>query len=160
MEHAEIAEAIAIFLCRRHEGFRPRPYLCPAGVPSIGYGTTRYLLGPLAGHAVTLSDPPISEPEARAELLAWIRREVLPYVLRLCPGLETPEQLGAILDWTYNLGWPNLRASTLRRKINSKEFDRVPAEIRKWNRGGGRQLPGLDRRRGDEVLVWLGFLTP
>lgn len=110
--------------------------------------------GERAGHRVTLADPPISGDEAQAELAAWIRVEVLPYVLRLCPGLLPPERLGAILDWTYNLGWPNLRASTLRRKINAGSWGEVPAEILKWDRGGGRQLKGLTWRRVDEVALW------
>ena len=56
-------------LCRRFEGFRSKPYLCPAGVPTIGYGSTLYS----DGRRVTLDDPPMDEPTARALLspMVW-----------------------------------------------------------------------------------------
>lgn len=142
---------IAAALCRRFEGFAARPYLCPSGVPTIGFGATHYL----DGRRVTLTDPPITKEGAERLLLRQIERVYLPAVLRQCPALssETPERLAALIDWTFNLGEGNLRASTLRRNVNAELWDDVPAQILKWNRGGGVVLRGLVLRREAEAAL-------
>lgn len=147
MSITEPALDVALALCRRFEGFRPRPYLCPAGVPTIGYGSTRHL----DGRAVQLSDAPISRETAESLLLASIRQTYLPAVLALCPGVTDPARLAALVDFTYNLGAGSLRASTLRRKVNAGDWAAVPSELQKWVQGGGRVLPGLVARRMAEA---------
>jgi lysozyme len=146
---AREAVELAAQLCRRFEGLRLRPYLCPAGVPTIGYGNTRYL----DGRAVQLTDPAIDATTANVMLLASLRGTYLPAVLQLCPGVDDARRLAALLDFTYNLGAGNLRASTLRRKVNVGDWASVPAELRKWVRGGGRVLPGLVARREAEAAL-------
>lgn len=146
-EFRALAVQVAAALARRFEGLYLRPYLCPAGVPTIGYGATRYL----DGRAVTLNDPPITRVVAEVMLLDQLRTIYLPAVLKLCPGIDTPERLAAIIDWTFNLGAGNLRASMLRKRVNASRWGDVPAEIRKWNRGGGRVLRGLVLRREAEA---------
>ena len=141
--------AIAAALCRRFEGFYAQPYLCPAGVPTIGYGTTVYP----DGRAVTLRDQPVTREQAEALLRHDLLTGRLPAVLRLCPALDKLGRLAAILDWTYNLGAGNLAASTLRRRINAGRWDEVPGELRRWNRGGGRVLRGLVLRREAESAL-------
>lgn len=141
-----LALAVAEHLCKRFEGLRLRPYLCPAGVPTIGYGATRYP----DGRAVTLADAPVTELRA-VQLLRWDLENVrIPAVLALCPGLEG-ERLGLLTDFCYNLGTGRLRASTLRKRINDGRWDLVPAELRKWVLAGGRRLPGLVARREAEI---------
>lgn len=148
-EVAREALALAAQLCRRFEGLRLRPYLCPAGVATIGYGSTRYL----DGRAVQLIDAPLNVAHAEVLLLDSLRRTYLPAVLQLCPAVDNARRLAALLDWTYNLGAGNLRASTLRRKVNAGGWAAVPAELRKWVRGGGRVLPGLVARREAEAAL-------
>lgn len=145
------AVEIAAALCRRFEGFRAEPYLCPAGVPTIGYGATYYL----NGTAVTLRDRPLSLEAADRLLVRQIETVYLPAALRQCPTLadEAPERLAAIVDWTFNLGEGRLRASTLRQRIETGDWNAVPAELRKWVRGGGRVLPGLVARREAEAAL-------
>lgn len=145
----ELAVFVAAELCRRFEGCRLRPYLCPAGVPTIGYGATRYP----DGRAVLLTDPAITQDAAERMLLLSVRKVYLPSVLALCPIVEDPRRLAALIDFTFNLGAGNLRASTLRRKVNAGDWAAVPAELRKWVRGGGRVLPGLVRRREAEAAL-------
>lgn len=70
--------------------------------------------------------------------------------LALCPALAGT-RLCAIADFSYNLGLGNLQASTLRRKVNSREWDEVKTQLMRWVRGGGRVLPGLVRRRKAEA---------
>jgi lysozyme len=134
---------------RRFEGFYPKPYVCPAGVPTIGYGNTYYE----SGDRVALTDPPISRERAEALLLWAVRTVYLPQVLRLCPGLDNPDRLAALIDFTYNLGGSNLKASTLRKRVNSGDWDAVPEELRKWNKAGGRVLRGLTIRREAEAQL-------
>ena len=140
---------IAAELCKRFEGFRSRPYLCPAGVATIGYGSVRYP----DGSAVTLFDAPITRERAAELLLSDLRRSRLPAVLQLCPGADTPERIAALVDFAYNLGTGALRSSTLRKRVNAGSWEAVPVELRKWVRGGGRVLPGLVRRRDAEAAL-------
>lgn len=139
---------LAASLCRTFEGFLARPYLCPAGVPTIGYGATYYP----SGHRVTLQDPLITRDYAEQLLLHQLREEYLPGVLRCCPNLVAhPRRLNAIVDFAFNLGVGRLQTSTLRRKILEEDWDGAKRELRRWVRGGGRVLPGLVRRREAEV---------
>lgn len=145
MTPAPIKRALPVIV--RFEGLRLRPYLCPAGVPSVGLGSTRYL----DGRPVRLTDPPITREHAYALAVEQLRREYLPAVLRLCPGIDGFDRLAGVLSWVYNCGVDALRASTLRRRINAKDWRGAQAEIRRWIRGGGRILPGLVTRRAIEA---------
>lgn len=144
------ALTIAANLCRQFEGLYLKPYLCPAGVCTIGYGSTRYE----NGVKVQLSDPPITRQRAEAMLLHELTK-IQPTVLKLCPGLASwgPGSLAAILDFAFNLGTGNLQASTLRKKINAKDVKGARQELQKWVRGGGKVLPGLVRRRASEAAL-------
>jgi lysozyme len=87
-------------------------------------------------------------------LLLWmVRRVYLPAVLKLCPGADTPERLAALIDFAFNLGVGRLAASTLRKRVNAGRWADLPAEFRKWNRGGGLVLRGLVLRREAEVAL-------
>jgi lysozyme len=149
VEFEALAVQVAAALARRFEGLFLLPYLCPAGIPSIGYGATYYE----DGARVTLKDPAISRERAEAMLLWMVRTIYLPAVLRLCPNVDTPERLAALIDFAFNLGTGNLAASTLRKRVNASRWAEVPAEIRKWNRGGGRVLRGLVLRREAEAAL-------
>lgn len=140
---------LAAALCRAFEGLYLKPYLCPAGVPTIGYGTTMYE----NGVRVTLADPPITKERAE-ELLQWeLRAACFPRVIKLCSNLSAwgPGAVAAIIDFTYNLGSGRLQSSTLRKKIQADDREGAKSELMKWVRGGGKVLPGLVRRRKAEV---------
>jgi len=147
---------IATELCRRFEGFRAKPYLCPAGVPTIGYGSTFYA----DGRKVTLEDAPMDEPQARALLVSELMHRYAPGTIRQCPILLTLAmtagdwgKLNAIVDFAYNLGVGRLQTSTLRRKINAQDWEGAKEQLKLWVRGGGRVLPGLVTRRNAEILI-------
>ena len=146
----DLAVAVAAALARRFEGLYLRPYLCPAGVPTIGYGATYYE----DGARVQLTDPPITRERAEQLLLWMVRTKYMPAVLRLCPGVDSADRLAALIDFTFNLGAGNLRASNLRRRVNARDYDAVPDELRKWNKAGGRVLRGLVRGRAAEIMVF------
>ena len=140
------AVQIAAALARRFEGCYLRPYLCPAGVPTIGYGATYYE----DGVRVTLADQPISRERADSLLLWMVKTRYLPAVASLCPHLDSTERLAAIIDFTFNLGAGALRASTLRRKINAEQWEGACVELNRWNKARGRVLDGLKKRRAAE----------
>lgn len=143
------ALALTASLCRRFEGLYLRPYLCPAGVPTIGYGATFYE----DGRRVKLTDPPITRQRAEDMLMHHLRTGFLRKTIRLCPDVDTPPRLAALVDFAYNLGAGNLQASTLRRRVNAGEWDDVPAQLMRWNRAGGRVLRGLTIRRQAECAL-------
>ena len=70
-------------------------------------------------------------------------------VLRYCPvlGTEPESRLAAIIDFTFNLGAGRLQASTLRRRVNQRDWPGAASELKRWVYGGGRVLPGLVVRR-------------
>lgn len=140
---------LAASLCRHFEGLYTRPYLCPSGVPTIGYGATFYE----DGRRVTLQDPPITRERANQLLMWHLRRHFLPDVRRMCPGLDTPGRIAAVLDFAFNAGSGNLRASTLRKRINAGAWDDVPTQLMRWTKGGGKVLRGLVKRRTAEVMM-------
>lgn len=141
---------VAIDLAKRFEGFhrvpkhdtgRAHPYICPAGYWTIGYGR---LCDP--------RHPPISESQAEA-FLAQDLMTAMRATLRYCPVLsaEPESRLAAIIDFTFNLGAGRLQTSTLRRRVNQRDWQGVALELRRWVYGGGRVLPGLVLRRSAEI---------
>ncbi len=142
----------AIELAKRFEGFhrvpnadpgRAHPYICPAGFWTIGYG-----------HLCDPKHPLITEAEAEAYLASDLQT-ALAATLRYCPVLVTePEgRLAAIVDFTFNLGVGRLQTSTLRRRINQREWSATERELRRWVYGGGQVLPGLVIRREAEAAL-------
>ena len=130
-------------LIRKFEGLRLKPYLCPAGVPTIGYGHT--------GKDVTLSMAPISEPVAEA-LMHQDAEVFMRAAGNLSPVLWFDEDKhAAIADFCFNLGSSRYKASTLKRRIDVGDWEGARDELAKWVWGGGRKLPGLVARRAAEA---------
>ena len=137
----------AIDLAKRFEGFERKvkrgieitavPYICPAGFWTIGYG-----------HLCDPKHPPITEAEAEV-YLARDLQTALAVTLRYCPVLVTePEgRLAAVVDFTFNLGAGRLQTSTLRRRVNQRDWVAAVGELRRWVYGSGKVLPGLITRR-------------
>ena len=146
---------LAAELCRRFEGYRAKPYLCPANVATIGYGSTYYA----DGRKVTLEDAPMDEPTARALLMTELLHTYAPGVIRQCPGLLVLAAKGdigkinAIVDFVYNLGVGRLQTSTLKRKINAQDWEGAKEQLMLWTKGGGKVLPGLVKRRVAECAL-------
>ena len=141
---------LAAEMCRLFEGFRSKPYLCPAGVATLGFGSTFYA----NGTRVTLQDPPMSQEEAHALLMIELEHTYLPGVLRNCPTLITDvRKCNAIVDFAYNLGTGRLQTSTLKRKINANDWEGAKEQLMLWTKGGGKVLPGLLKRRISECAL-------
>jgi lysozyme len=145
-------EPKAVELIKEFEGLKLKPYLCSAGVPTIGYGSTFYL----DGKKVTLQDPPITQQKANELLNNTLQKVFIPGVLRACPVLIAhPYKLGAIVSFAYNLGVGRLQASTLRRRINEQNWEAAANELLKWNLNLGKPSKGLIRRREAEKALFL-----
>lgn len=144
-----LSEAVA--LAKQFEGFSADPYLCPAGVATIGYGSTSYL----DGRKVTLADRPVSKAEAEL-LLIQVMTSVCTSVLKASPTVATNTNVWAALaDFVYNLGIARYRSSTLRKRVDEKDFTAAGEELLRWTRAGGRVLPGLVKRRQAERELML-----
>ena len=137
----------AYSLIKKWEGFRSKPYRCPAGVWTIGYGTTWLR----EGVPVTQDTPEITEEDA-VKLAEFELEACQRSLLNLDYGLVAyPETLGALDSFVYNLGIGRYKASTLRRKVIERDWDGAKLEIKKWVWGGGKRLPGLVLRRAEEA---------
>jgi len=147
----DVTQALALVmqLCLYFEGMYLVPYLCPAGVPTIGVGSTYYL----DGTPVRLTDPAITREHALHLLRHRILTEFMPGVLKLCRAADTPGRLAALTDLAYNIGLKNLKNSTLIRVLNRSGWGAAPAQFRRWVRGGGKVLKGLWLRREAEVRL-------
>lgn len=136
-------------LIRRFEGRRLVPYICPAGVPTIGDGATTYA----DGRKVRMTDPPITNAQADA-LLDHHADTYASAAANLSPVLWFDERKhAAIADFCFNLGTTRYKASTLRRRVNAGDWEGAAAELQKWVWGGGRKLPGLVTRRAEEAKL-------
>ena len=144
------AVEVAATLCRPFEGLSLTVYVCPAGYPTIGYGT----VWKPDGTKVTMEHPPITQETAEAWLLHELRHNYLAGVLKASPSLlARPRALGALTDFAYNLGVARYRSSTLRKRVDAQDWEAAKEELMKWVRGGGKVLPGLVRRRKAEVAL-------
>jgi lysozyme len=139
-----------IELIKKHEGLSVFPYLCPAKVPTIGYGATYYL----DGTPVSMKDEAISEPEAE-DLLEKMVARYAEGVNRYVQSSINQNQFDAIVSFAYNLGLGALKSSTLLRRINNNPCDPdIAYQFSRWNKAGGEVLRGLTKRRKEEAELY------
>ena len=150
----------AFALVRQHETLHDpvpataklyEPYYDPVGFPTIGYG---HLLSREPWAALDRWSA-ITETQADT-LLDRDMARAAGAVLRLIEVPLTDGQFAALTDFTFNVGAGNLQLSTLRRVINRADYPEVPNQFRRWVFARGVKLPGLVRRRDDEIGLWLG----
>lgn len=137
-------------IIKHFEGLKLVAYLCPVGVPTIGWGHTK---------DVQLGDR--CTPEQAETWLEEDYSEALDAVLRNVKTNLTENQKQALTSWVFNLGEGRLKSSTLLKKLNLNDMEGASKEILKWNKGrvNGQLIimPGLDRRR---ILERQLFDTP
>jgi lysozyme len=139
-----------IDLIKKFEGFKSKPYKCPAGIPTIAYGATFYP----NGKKVTMSDKPMTEAEGVGLLKDMLKR-FEQYVDSYCIDSITQQQFDALVSFCYNLGPSNLKSSTLLKKVNANPNDEtIRVEFMKWTKAGGRTLKGLVTRRTAEADLY------
>jgi lysozyme len=126
-------------LTESFEGCRLAAYLDSVGVPTIGYGHT---------HGVAMG---MTCTQEQAE--QWLQQDVqvaVQAVNNLVTVPLTQQQFDALVDFTFNLGTGALQHSTLLRLLNSGNYQGAAGEFEKWDKAGGKVLPGLLRRRQAE----------
>lgn len=139
---------------KKSEGFKASPYLCSAGVPTIGYGTTYYP----NGKKVTLRDKAITESEALDILLSQVNTKYVPVVNIYIRSVEkqlTDNQFDALVSFAYNLGNGALQKSTLLKLIlTNPNNPAIANEFTKWIYADGEKSKGLLMRRQKEVKMY------
>lgn len=149
-------------LIKHHEGFRNKPYRCPANLWTIGYGHVLY------PDQAKLKMPERASYPLRPEhdkvwsdggIDAILRSDLQRFesgVLRLCPSsADSQAQFDALVSFSFNVGLGSLQSSTLRMKYNRGDIEGAAKEFPKWNKAGGRILQGLAKRRADEQALFL-----
>lgn len=136
----------AIDLIKKFESFSSKPYLCPAHIPTIGYGCTVYP----DGRKVTMNDEPITKEKAEALLLDYVINKIMPDIREL--GLTTNQE-SALCSLIYNIGWPAFSKSKCYKAIKAKDWE---AAFHNWDwiKGGGKVIKGLIKRRAEEMALF------
>ena len=137
-----------INLIQEFEGLVLIAYLCPANVPTIGYGHTS---------TVTRADvgkKKITPQEAEALLISDLPRYERGILNNVKSDINQ-NQFDALVSFVYNLGEGTLKTSTLLKKINANPSDlSIKGEFGKWINAGGKPLPGLIKRRSAEAELY------
>ena len=134
--------AAGLKLIKEFEGLRLTAYACPAGVLTIGYGSTGSHVMP--GKSIT-----------RAQADALLLKDVARFeagVSELITKPLTQAQFDALVSFHYNTG--AIARATLTRLHRAGDHARALAEFARWNRAGGRVLKGLVRRRAEEAKLY------
>jgi len=152
----------AVEVIKHHEGKRNKPYSCPALLWTIGYGHVLYpdqAKLKLEERKAYPLRPEHDKIWSDGGIDAILRSDLTRFesgVLRLCPGaINSQAHFDALVSFSFNVGLGSLQSSTLRMKYNRGEYEAAADEFLKWNKGGGRILPGLTRRRLAEQALFL-----
>lgn len=129
----------------KHEGCKLKAYLCPANVLTIGYGHT--------GSDVK-DGMVITQAEAERLLLKDLDK-FCAAVHRLVTAKLSDNQFAALVSLCFNIGEGAFGKSTLLKKLNAGDIIGATQEFPKWNKGGGKVLPGLVKRREDEQRLFI-----
>lgn len=132
-------------LIKKYEGFMAKAYICPAGVLTIGYGTTVYA----DGKPVKKGDT-ITKDKAEALLIDYLNKNVRPKLSSL--KLKNCQQ-SALESLVYNIGWGAFSRSKCYKALLAKDWATFIKEY-DWFKGGGKVLSGLVKRRTEELYVF------
>jgi lysozyme len=140
----------ALKLLHKYEGLVLDAYLCPAKVPTIGYGNTFYE----DGSKVKIGDK-ITKERAIELFENILENNFASQIKRLIKSRVTNNQFSALVSFAYNVGVGNLKRSTLLKLVNSNPNDpAIRTQFMRWNRAGGKVLLGLTRRRESEADLY------
>jgi lysozyme len=145
---------------KKDEGVRTKPYRCPALLWTVGVG---HVIDP--NHIRVKFDErkniPIPAEWDRvlsmAEVDAILAADLATFergVLRLCPGGLTQGRFDALVSFSFNVGLGNLQRSTIRMKHNRGDFEGAAESFMAWTKAGGKELPGLVKRRKHERALY------
>ena len=137
---------LGLRLIKDFEGLRLGAYLCPAGVPTIGYGHTK---GVKLGQVITHEQA----DDYLIEDIAPLERHINALGINF-----RQEQFDALVSWLFNLGVGNFKKSNLLKRIQDDSSDQsIAAEFIKWIYAGKTPLAGLKKRRVAEANMFVGY---
>jgi lysozyme len=145
---------------KKDEGVRTKPYRCPALLWTIG-----------VGHVIDQNHIRVKFDERKnlpipdgwdrvlsmAEVDALLAQDLATFergVLRLCPSGLTQGRFDALVSFSFNVGLGNLQRSTIRMKHNRGDFEGAAESFMAWTKAGGKELPGLVKRRKHERALY------
>jgi lysozyme len=145
---------------KKDEGVRTKPYRCPALLWTVGVG---HVIDP--NHIRVKFDERKNIPLpaewdrvlSMAEVDAILAADLATFergVLRLCPGGLTQGRFDALVSFSFNVGLGNLQRSTIRMKHNRGDFEGAAEGFMAWTKAGGKELPGLVKRRKHERALY------
>lgn len=152
------------------EGYRDKPYRCSAAIWTVGWGHAMYadqLRLPnecKEGYTgLTRRDYQLKPEDNRvwtkSELVEIFKSDLESFergVLRLVPGVVGRQgSFDALVSFAFNAGLGNLQRSTIRMKANRGDWDGAAEAFMQWTKGGGKELPGLVRRRKAEIDLFM-----
>jgi lysozyme len=158
----------------RFEGYKDKPYLCPAHIWTIGYGHVLYQeqirLPMIRPSGKTKDDIPMIRSEyplkpednrvwSKEEIDELFRADVGDFergILRLVPGVAGRQgSFDALVSFAFNAGLGNLQRSQIRIRANRGDWGGAAEAFKQWTKGGGKVLPGLVKRRDAEIALFL-----
>jgi lysozyme len=145
---------------KKDEGVRTKPYRCPALLWTVG-----------VGHVIDQNHIRVKFDERKnlpipdgwdrtlsmAEVDAILAQDLSTFergVLRLCPSGLTQGRFDALVSFSFNVGLGNLQRSTIRMKHNRGDFEGAAEGFMAWTKAGGKELPGLVKRRKHERALY------
>jgi lysozyme len=155
--------AKALALIKHHEGVRNKPYRCPAALHTIGVGHVLYpeqaklSMEDRLKYPIRPEDNRLFTMEEVDAILAKDLDRFAAGVLRYCPSaINNQSWLDALISFSFNVGLGTLQRSTLRQKHNRGDYAGAAEEFLKYCKAGGKVLKGLENRRKDERVLYLG----
>lgn len=146
---------------KKDEGVRLRPYRCPALLWTVGVGhviDSNHIKVKLDERKNIPLPPEWDRVLSMAEVDAILANDLATFergVLRLCPQGLTQGRFDALVSFSFNVGLGNLQRSTIRMKHNRGEFEDAAESFMQWTKAGGKELPGLVKRRKHERELYL-----
>lgn len=135
-------------LIKSSEGLMLQAYLCPAGVPTIGYGST------IVNNVRVKMGDGISKEGAEESLLDHLNHDIYPVIKANVKVALTQGQFDAICDFIYNIGSGAFVQSTLLKKLNAGDYVGAGGQFKRWVYAAGKKLKGLEIRRNKELLLF------
>ena len=145
---------------KKDEGVRTKPYRCPALIWSVAVGHVidqSHIRVPFNERKNIPLPPEWDRVLSMAEVDAILAADLATFergVLRLCPGGLTQGRFDALVSFSFNVGLGNLQRSTIRMKHNRGDFEGAAESFMAWTKAGGKELPGLVKRRKHERALY------
>lgn len=158
---ANKVSANGVQMIMRLEGTRDTVYLDAVGLPTVGVGHLLTKDELSSGRIIAANGGiiDIRKPLSYGDIYALLMDDLEEYEYAINTNITqtlNQHQFDALVSWAFNVGAGAVARSTLRKLLNAGNFEAVPAQLRRWDKAGGRVLRGLQNRRDAEVSMWLG----